>query len=344
MDIKDFYYHLPLELIAQKPTERRDHSKLMILHRKTGNIEHRKFYEIADYLSDNDVLVLNDTKVIPARLFASKSTGAKIELLILKALSNLVFETIIGGFRRLKDGDILILPNTEKRCRIVKKLENGKSIVEFDFDAKSDLESYLEQNGITPTPPYIKRYDPNPDDKERYQTIYARNKGSSAAPTAGFHFTDELIEKIVNKGVKLIYVTLHIGLSTFQPIKCSNIEEHVMGYETIEVTHDAADQLNEAKSQGKRILAVGTTSVRTLESAYTDGQITPCKKETNLFIYPGYEFKFVDAMITNFHLPDSTLILLVSAFAGKNTILNAYKEAIEHSYRFYSYGDAMFIV
>lgn len=344
LNIKEFYYQLPAELIAQKPAVKRDHSRLLVLNRKTCSIEHKKFYEIVDYLSDNDVLVLNDTKVVPARLFAKKETGAKIELLILKEIEELVFEVIIGNSRRIKEGDSLILPDGEKKCRIQKKLDSGKALVEFDFETKSEFQDYLEENGITPTPPYIKRENADPDDKERYQTVYAKNKGSCAAPTAGFHFTEELLDTLKKKGVKIVYVTLHVGLGTFQPIKCRDVRDHVMERELIEIAEDAALDLNRAKSDGKRIVAVGTTAVRTLESAFLNGIITTCKKETDLFIYPGYEFKFVDTLITNFHLPDSTLILLVSAFAGKDLVLKSYREAIEKGYRFYSYGDAMFII
>jgi S-adenosylmethionine:tRNA ribosyltransferase-isomerase len=343
LKLSEFDYKLPHSLIAQHPLKDRDQSRLMILDRKTGEIEHKKFFEIVSYLTANDVLVLNDTKVIPARMYVKKVTGGKVELLLLKEIEALKYEILLGGAGKVKENDFLILPDGIKKCSLLEKLGDGKWLAHFDFDSKEEFDNYLDKYGITPTPPYIKRSNPLEQDKLRYQTIYAKTRGSCAAPTAGLHFTEELIKKIDDIGVKIVYLTLHVGFGTFKPIKCENVEDHVMDSEFIEISNQTANKLQEYKTMGKRIISVGTTSTRALETASRDGCIRPYQGGTSLFIYPGYKFKFVDSMITNFHLPDSTLILLVSAFAGKEIISNAYQEAILSGYRFYSYGDAMFV-
>ncbi len=343
MKISDFFYKLPQSLIAQKPLEQRDHSKLMIVDRKTGKLEHNSFFEIPKFLTENDVLVLNNTKVIPARFFVRKVTGGKVELLILKRIDALVFEVLLGGGKNLQINDKLILPDEDRTCTLLKKGQRGKWIVEFDFQSSLEFVNYAEKFGITPTPPYIKRDEPNKEDRTRYQTVYAEHEGSCAAPTAGLHFTDQLLKKLKDKGVTILYLQLHVGLGTFLPVKCENVNDHVMEPEYVEISEDTVFALNKAKKMGKRIIAVGSTTTRALETASESGMIKSYKGETNLFVLPGYEFRFVDSMITNFHLPDSTLILLVSAFAGKDLIAKSYKQAIDHNYRFYSYGDAMFI-
>jgi len=315
----------------------------MILDRDSGEIEHKHFYEIVNFLSENDVLVLNNTKVIPARMYAKKLTGGKVELLLLKKIDNLLYEVLLGGAGKIKENDILILPDEKETCTLLKKLGNGKGLVRFNFTFQGVFDRYIDENGITPTPPYIKRDKPFDEDKDRYQTVFAESEGSCAAPTAGLHFTKELLEKIKLKGVEIIYITLHVGFGTFKPIKCDNIEDHAMDSEFLEISDLNTELLNNFKKKGKRIIAVGTTTSRALESASIKGFLKQFCGETSLFIYPGYKFKFIDSIITNFHLPDSTLILLVSAFTGKSHILNAYREAIKSGYRFYSYGDAMFI-
>ena len=341
MKTKDFYYDLPPELIAQTPVEPRDHSRLLVYNRKTGEVFHKHFYDIIDFLSDNDVLVVNNTRVIPARLYGTKAnTGARVEILLLKRINLCEYECLIKPAKKFKVGTVIeFSPNL--KGEITNNVEEiGGRIITFSVNSGS-LEQEFDKIGEMPLPPYIHE---KLKDKERYQTVYSKIDGSSAAPTAGLHFTDELLAKIKNKGVEILEVTLNVGLGTFRPVGEENIENHHMHSEYIEVSKQVADALNRAKKQGKRIIAVGTTSVRTLESAANDkGDIIPCNKETNIFIYPGVKFKFVDAIITNFHLPESTLIMLISAFAGREQTLKIYNLAVKEKYRFFSFGDSMFI-
>lgn len=334
----DYDYDLPLELIAQTPLLNRSESRLMVINRQNQTIEHKKFSDIIDYLDANDVLVLNDTKVIPARLIGHKEdTNAVIELLLLKDLGSNVWQTLAKPQRRIKIGTIVSFGDGVLKAKCVKKEEMG--ICEFELIYEGILVEILDKLGQMPLPPYIheKLNDPN-----RYQTVYAKNPGSAAAPTAGLHFTKELLAKAQAKGVEIVYITLHVGLGTFRPVEEEDLTNHVMHEEYYEISKEAAEALNRAKASGKRIVSVGTTTTRTLESAYNDG-FKPCCENTSIFIYPGYKFKAIDVLITNFHLPKSTLIMLVSAFASKDFILKAYNEAVKEKYRFFSFGDAMFI-
>lgn len=343
MYIDEFDYDLPEELIAQKPLKKRDESRLMIIDKNTGAIEHKVFYDILDYLHEGDCLVLNNSKVIPARLMGKKkSTGAKIEFLLTKRMDRDTWETMVRPGKRLKPGDRVIFgKNEELTAEILDYSDNGTRIARFIYEGV--FEELIDLIGSIPLPPYIHR-ESDTEDKERYQTVYSRYDGSVAAPTAGLHFTEELLQKITSKGVKTAYVTLHVGIGTFRPVKCKNILDHSMHFESYSIDEKNADIINDVKKNGGRIIAVGTTSTRTLESAAdNNGFIKPCNSSTNLYIYPGYTFKIIDAMITNFHLPKSTLLMLVSALAGKDLILKAYKIAVEEKYRFFSYGDAMFI-
>ncbi|MBQ3253592.1 MAG: tRNA preQ1(34) S-adenosylmethionine ribosyltransferase-isomerase QueA [Acholeplasmatales bacterium] len=334
----DYDYNLPEELIAQTPLTNRCESKLMVLDRKTKTYEHKTFTDIIDYLDSNDVLVLNDTKVIPARLYGHKEdTGALIEILLLKDLGNNIWQTLAKPQRRVKIGSIITFGDGRLKAKCIKKEDMG--ICEFELIYDGILVEILDSLGEMPLPPYIHE---KLNDKDRYQTVYAKNPGSAAAPTAGLHFTPELLERIKNKGIEIIYVTLHVGLGTFRPVEEDDLTNHVMHSEYYEISEDAANRLNNAKKNGKRIIAVGTTSTRTLESAYNNGFKAVCEN-TSIFIYPGYEFKAIDAQITNFHLPKSTLIMLISAFAGREFVLDAYNEAVKEKYRFFSFGDAMFI-
>lgn len=334
----DYDYDLPLELIAQTPLENRSESRLMVLNRKNKTIEHKKFSDIIDYLSSNDVLVLNDTKVIPARLIGEKEdTKAVIEVLLLKDLGDNKWECLAKPQKRVKIGTIISFGDGLLKAKCLEKFDMG--ICHFELIYEGILVEILDKLGSMPLPPYIHE---KLMDKDRYQTVYAKNLGSAAAPTAGLHFTPELLQKIKEKGVELVFVTLHVGLGTFRPVEAEDLTNHVMHSEYYEISKEAADTLNKAKAAGKRIIAVGTTSTRTLESAYDNG-FKECKNDTSIFIYPGYEFKAIDAQITNFHLPKSTLIMLVSALASKEFILNAYEEAVKEKYRFFSFGDAMFI-
>ncbi|MDY2903127.1 MAG: tRNA preQ1(34) S-adenosylmethionine ribosyltransferase-isomerase QueA [Bacilli bacterium] len=339
MDVKDFDYELPLELIAQTPLEKRSDSKLLVLDRKTGEIEHKHFYDIIDYLTPNDVLVLNNTKVMPSRIYGTKvDTNAKIEFLLLKEIKKDCYECLVKPARRVHIGTIIDF-NDVMKAEIIEKQEEGMVVAKFLYEGI--FIEKLEQIGETPLPPYIHE---KLKDGSRYQTVYADKLGSAAAPTAGLHFTDELLKKIKEKGVEIEYVTLHVGLGTFRPMTSEHIEEHHMHSEWFKMEKGCAERLNEAKNEGKRIIAVGTTSTRTLEAIMTKyGKFVATAEETNIFIYPGYKFKAIDALITNFHLPKSTLVMLVSAFSTKQIIMNAYKEAIEKKYRFFSFGDAMFI-
>lgn len=340
MDIKDFYYDLPQELIAQTPLKDRTASRLMVLDRKNGTIEHKHFYDICDYLNEGDCLVLNNTRVIPARLYGSKEgSGGKIEFLLLKRLSIDTWELILRPGKKAKVGSRFVFGDGRLRAEVIEVKEDGNRIVRFEFDGV--WEEILDSLGEMPLPPYIKE---KLEDKNRYQTVYSKIEGSAAAPTAGLHFTDELIEKLREKGVKIAFVTLHVGLGTFRPVSAEKIEDHKMHTEFYQVSKETADTINETRKQGGRIVCVGTTSVRTLESSsLDDGTVTPGSGDTSIFIYPGYKFKTVDALITNFHLPESTLLMLISALYDRESIMKAYNEAINEKYRFFSFGDAMLI-
>lgn len=332
-----YYYDLPEELIAQTPLERRDSSRLLVYHRNK-QIEHKIFRDIVDYLQKGDLLVLNNTKVLPARLYGYKDTGAKIEILLQKRIDLKTWEVIAKPCKRLSVGTKVTF-SEQLSCVIKEKGDYGSCIIEFDF--VGTFEERLDQVGTMPLPPYIHE---KLKDKERYQTVYAKVEGSSAAPTAGLHFTPELMEKIKAKGVEIVEVLLHVGLGTFRPVKEDNILHHDMHSEYIELSEENAKVINKAKEEGRRVIAVGTTSVRVLESCgESDGRVKAQKRETNIFIYPSYKFQIVDAIITNFHLPESTLIMLVSAFAGYEETMNIYKTAVKERYRFFSFGDAMFI-
>lgn len=345
MKLSEFDYELPEELIAQFPAQKRDFSRLLVLDKNTGNIEHKHFYDIVDYLGENDVLVLNNTRVIPARIFAKKQTGANIEIFLLKEVQKNTWEVLLRPAKRVKNGDVLSV-NEALSVRLEEKLSEGKALVSMIYEG--DIFEILDKVGRVPLPPYIERKMTDDQleklDYERYQTVYAKNKGSVAAPTAGLHFTEEILEKLKDKGVQVCYVTLNVGLGTFKPVNAENIEDHKMDNEAFEITAEAAEIISNGIKTGKRIVAVGTTSTRTLETAFQKyGEIKATKDSSEMFIYPGYEFNVVDALITNFHLPKSTLIMLVSALAGKDKIFSAYKEAISEKYRFYSYGDCMLI-
>ena len=340
MKKSDFYYDLPEELIAQDPLTDRSSSRLMVLDKSDGSVEHKIFRDITGYLNPGDCLVLNDTKVIPARLLgAKKDTGGAVEILLLKRLSADSWECLVRPGKKMRRGAEVEFGDGLLTGTIIDQKEDGNRIVEFSYDGI--FEEILDKLGTMPLPPYIthKLADPT-----RYQTVYAKYDGSAAAPTAGLHFTPELIKEIEDKGVRIAYVTLHVGLGTFRPVKEDNILDHKMHSEWYEVTKETADIINETKAAGGRIICVGTTSTRTIESVAGDnGEVHPGTGETDIFIYPGYRFKVLDALITNFHLPESTLVMLVSALAGRDNVLNAYKCAVEERYRFFSFGDAMFI-
>ena len=340
MKTEDFYFDLPEEKIAQVPLENREQSKLLLLEKNTGNTEHRSFKDIIDYLEEGDCIILNNTRVLPARLFGKKKeTGTSVEFLLLKRTQEDTWETLVKPGRRAKIGSQFIFGNGELTGEITGFGQDGTRIIKFTFEGI--FEEVLDQLGEMPLPPYITE---KLKDKERYQTVYSKNTGSAAAPTAGLHFTKDLLEKISKKGVKIGYVTLHVGLGTFRPVKVESLDEHEMHSEYFELDSEVADLINNTKKSGKKVIAVGTTSVRTLESSVgDDGLIKPTSGFTKIFIYPGYEFKVVDKLVTNFHLPESTLIMLVSALAGKESTLRAYEEAINNNYRFFSFGDAMFI-
>ncbi len=338
MKLSDFMYDLPEERIAQTPVEPRDHSRLMVIHRDTGEIEHRHFYDIIEYLNPGDCLVINETKVIPARLYGERPTGGACEVLLLKQLGPKRWETLVRPGKKLKPGAEVVFGDGRLRCRVMETTDVGERIVEFECEGS--FEAALDALGEMPLPPYIHE---KLEDRDRYQTVYARQDGSAAAPTAGLHFTPELMDRIRQKGVDIVPVLLHVGLGTFRPVKVENIEEHEMHSEYFEVTPQAAERINAARQSGGRIIAVGTTSVRTLESAAEDGRLVAKRGNTNIFIKPGYRFQLVDALITNFHLPGSTLIMLVSALWDRERILAAYRIAVEEEYRFFSFGDAMLI-
>nr|WP_317379022.1 tRNA preQ1(34) S-adenosylmethionine ribosyltransferase-isomerase QueA [uncultured Faecalimonas sp.] len=337
---EDFNFDLPEELIAQDPLEDRSSSRLLVLDKETGKTEHHVFREIIDYLEAGDCLVINDTKVIPARLIGSKiGTDAKIEVLLLKRKENDVWETLVKPGKKAKIGTRISFGDGLLVGEVVDIVEEGNRLIHFEYEGI--FEEILDRLGQMPLPPYITH---QLEDKNRYQTVYAKHSGSAAAPTAGLHFTPELLKRIEEKGVQIARVTLHVGLGTFRPVKVDNILEHHMHSEFYQIEEEAAEKINTAKANGKRVIAVGTTSCRTIESAAKeDGTIAPVSGWTDIFIYPGYQFKVLDCLITNFHLPESTLVMLVSALAGREHVLNAYEEAIRERYRFFSFGDAMFI-
>ena len=351
MLISEYDYELPKNLIAQLPAEKRQNSKMMVLNRTDKSIQHKHFYDIVDLIDSNSILVLNDTKVLPARIFGVKSeTGAKIEILLLNPenydFKSNIWQCLIRPSKRVQIGTVVKICN-ELSVEVLKPLEDdGEWLVKLIYTG--DLFDILHKVGNIPLPPYIERKLQNEDikklDLERYQTVYAKDEGSVAAPTAGLHFTDEILQKLKNKGVEIVYITLNVGMGTFRPVKCENIEDHIMHSEAFEISEEAAKKINLAKQDGKTLIAVGTTTVRTLETAYQNyGCIKSCRDSSKLFIYPPYEFKVVDRLITNFHLPKSTLLMLVSAFAGKDFIFKAYQDAINSNYRFFSYGDCMYI-
>ena len=339
MKTHDFWYDLPEELIAQTPLEKRDSSRLLVLGKEDGSIAHRHFYDILDYLLPGDCLVMNDSRVLPARLLGHRPTGGAAEVLLLRDLGGNRWECLCKPGRKLQAGAEVIFGNGELTATICEICEDGNRIVEFHYEGI--FLEVLESLGKMPLPPYIKAELP---DQERYQTVYSREVGSAAAPTAGLHFTEELLEKIRQKGIATAFVTLHVGLGTFRPVKAEDISGHHMHSELCMISEETAAVLNETKRKGGRIICVGTTSCRTLESlAAEDGNFCPSSKWTDIFIYPGYKFRAMDALITNFHLPESTLVMLVSAFAGRDNVLSAYEEAVKERYRFFSFGDAMFI-
>jgi len=340
MKTSDFYFELPQELIAQDPLEDRSSSRLMVLDRKTGSIEHHIFKDIIQYLNPGDCLVVNDTKVIPARLIGNKiGTDAKIEVLLLKRKENDIWETLVKPGKKARVGAEISFGDGLLKAKVVDIVEEGNRLIQFSYDGI--FEEILDQLGQMPLPPYITH---QLKDKNRYQTVYAKHEGSAAAPTAGLHFTPELLKQIEEKGIHIAHVTLHVGLGTFRPVKVEDVTNHHMHSEFYVVEQDQADLINETKRSGHRVIAVGTTSCRTLESATNDeGILIPGSGWTEIFIYPGYRFKMIDSLITNFHLPESTLLMLVSALAGKDQILEAYAQAVKEKYRFFSFGDAMFL-
>jgi len=339
MKVSDFNYDLPEELIAQHPYDKRDEARLMVLNKNTKTIEDKIFSDVIDYLEPGDCLVINNTKVIPARLYGKKDTGAKIEFLLLKRIEGDFWEVMVRPGNKLKPGTKVTFGDGILKAKCVKVLDDG--IREFKLIYEGILMEILDKLGEMPLPPYIHE---KLNDKDRYQTVYAKNIGSSAAPTAGLHFTEELLERIKQRGVKIEFVTLHVGLGTFRPVMVSDIKDHEMHTEYYSMSKETAIVLNDAKKMGNRIIAVGTTSTRTLETIMTKyGEFKECSGNTNIFIYPGYTFKGIDALITNFHLPKSTLVMLVSAFSKKEYIINAYLRAQDNRYRFFSFGDAMFI-
>lgn len=340
MKTHDFWYELPEELIAQTPLEKRDSSRLLVMDRKTGQVKHQHFYDIIDHLNPGDCLVMNDSRVLPARLLGHRPTGGAVELLLLRDLGDKKWECLAKPGRKLQAGQEVVFGNGELKATVAAVQDDGNRVVEFHYEGI--FLEVLEQLGKMPLPPYIKA---ELQDQERYQTVYSKNVGSAAAPTAGLHFTNDLLEKIRAKGVKTAFVTLHVGLGTFRPVKAEEISEHHMHSELCMISKETADILNETKREGGRVICVGTTSCRTLESLVNeDGSFEEKAKWTEIFIFPGYTFKAMDGLITNFHLPESTLVMLVSAFAGREHVLAAYEEAVKERYRFFSFGDAMTIL
>lgn len=345
MKLKDFDYELPEELIAQIPEQKRENSKMMVLDKNAKTIEHKHFYDITDYFDENDVLVLNNTKVIPARLYGKKETGANIEVFLLKIIGGKTWQVLLNPSKRVKE-EMIIKISDELSAKVLTREDNGKWLVEMIYDG--NFYDILHKIGNIPLPPYIERNMTDEQlkslDYERYQTVFAQKEGSVAAPTAGLHFTEEILEKLKAKGVTICYVTLNVGMGTFKPVKVDNILEHQMESEEFEISKETARIIMDAKKAGKRITAVGTTTVRTLETCMQKyDEILEVIDDSTLFIYPGFKFRVIDRLITNFHLPKSTLIMLVSAFAGKDFVFKAYEEAINNKYRFYSYGDCMLI-
>lgn len=340
MKTSDFNFYLPEELIAQHPLEKRDYSRLMVLDKSTGNIEHKHFYDILDYLNKGDTLVLNNTRVMPARLIGEKEgTGGKIEFLLLKRIEGDKWECLAKPGKKAKIGAEFTFGNGTLKCTVVDIIEEGNRVIEFSYEGI--FEQVLDQLGEMPLPPYITE---KLDDKERYQTVYSKEKGSAAAPTAGLHFTKELLDKAKEKGINIAYLTLHVGLGTFRPVKVEDVNSHVMHSEFYSLSEEDANIINETKKAGGKIVSVGTTSTRTLETIGDEnGFVRAQNGWTDIFIYPGYKFKVVDRLITNFHLPESTLIMLVSSLAGKENVMNAYNEAVKEKYRFFSFGDSMII-
>ena len=337
MLVTDFDYDLPQELIAQHPMEPRDHSRLLVVDKKTGEIEHKHFYDLVNYLKPGDVLVFNDTRVIPARLHGTKDTGAHVEVFLLTRRDATDWEVLVRPGKKLQVGAKIHFSD-ELSCEVIEHTDFGGRVVRFKYDGI--FEEILDRLGETPLPPYITA---PLEDKERYQTVYNRERGSAAAPTAGLHFTKELLQKIKDIGCEEVFVTLHVGLGTFRPVSEAKIEDHKMHKEFYTVSQEAADAVNKAKAEGRRIIAVGTTAVRTLEAAGADGKLHAGSSWTNIFIYPGYKFRLVDDLVTNFHLPQSTLLMLVSTLSTREIMLQTYKKAVEEKYRFFSFGDAMFI-
>ncbi len=339
MKLTDFDYYLPEELIAQTPIKKRDESRLMLLDKKTGETKHTVFKDIINYLQPGDCLVRNNTKVIPARLYGKKETGANVEFVLLKNIQGDIWETMVRPGNKLHSGAKVVFGDGILKATILETLNEGTRKVEFEYTGI--FNEILDKIGLMPLPPYIHE---SLKDKNRYQTVYAKYNGSAAAPTAGLHFTDELLKEIEDKGVKIANVTLHVGIGTFRPVKEENIEEHHMHTEHYYIKQEDVEKINTAKKEGHRVIAVGTTSCRTLETiANEDGYVNECEGDTGIYIYPGYKFKCIDGLITNFHLPESTLLMLVSALAGRENVLNAYNEAVKEKYRFFSFGDAMFI-
>ncbi len=341
MRTKDFYFDLPPELIAQTPIQNRDHSRLLVLNKENGEIQHKTFHEIISFLKKGDVLILNNSKVLPSRIYGTKSSGASVEFLLLKNLGENRWETLVKPGKKARVGASFVF--SDELCGdIVGESQDGARIIQFHYDAQKSIYEILDRVGSMPLPPYIKE---KLEDNNRYQTVYAKELGSAAAPTAGLHFTPELLKEIEQKGVFVGFVTLHVGLGTFRPVKVDKIEDHHMHFESYSIPKETIDLISSAKKENRRIISVGTTSTRTMESAFdSDGNCLKASGDTDIFIYPGYKFKVVDALITNFHLPESTLIMLVSALAGKDHVLHAYQAAVAQQYRFFSFGDAMFIL
>ncbi len=343
MNKSDFFYDLPEELIAQTPLEPRDSSKMMVLSKENDNILHKHFFDVCDYLNEGDTLILNNTRVLPARIYGVKEeTGAVVEFLLLNQLENDVWEALAGPGKRAKIGTTFLFGDGILKCEVTEVLENGNRIIKFSYDKSDNFFNVLDKVGEMPLPHYITE---KLKDKERYQTVYSKELGSAAAPTAGLHFTNEILEKLKEKGVNIGYVTLHVGLGTFRPVKAEKIEDHKMHTEHYHLPKETAELIINTKKAGGRVIAVGTTSCRTLESAATFcGEIKEDDRNTDIFIYPGYKFKCIDGLITNFHLPESTLIMLVSAFYGYDKTMKAYKTAVDEKYRFFSFGDCMMIL
>ncbi|KUO50640.1 MAG: S-adenosylmethionine:tRNA ribosyltransferase-isomerase [Desulfitibacter sp. BRH_c19] len=340
MKVSEFDFHLPTHLIAQEPINQRDMSRLIVLHRAGQSIEHKSFHQLPEYIEEGDLLVLNQTKVLPARLLGTKDTGANVELLLLKRLEGDNWDCLVRPGKKLKPGIKIYFGNGDLEGEIIDYTDSGGRIVRFYY--QGIFEEVLDRLGEMPLPPYIQK---ELKDKNRYQTVYAKEQGSAAAPTAGLHFTEDLFKRIEDKGIQTAFLTLHVGLGTFRPLKTENVEEHTMHSEYFSISQETADLINVTKNSGKKVFAVGTTSIRTLETvADSKGQVHGTSGWTDIFIYPGYRFKVVDGIITNFHLPKSSLIMLISAFAGTDFIKEAYQKAIEEQYRFYSFGDAMLII